>query len=187
MDNLSINYKNIVLVTYEKKYFEYIYNCYQDYGSIYLFTNDMLILSKEKLWNILNKKMQYNYHEFMIVINNSTNLPIGFIYSYDYNINNQYLYSAIFIDKTYRNTIYGANAGIAFFEHLFRIYPIRKIYCTVYDYNKNSMNFLTTAGFVKEGVLKEHHYFDGIYYNMNIMALYRNNLYELLEKVKFKK
>lgn len=186
-NNNYITYKSVQLIPYEEKYFEYIYSCYQDYNSRYLFTNEMVINSKQYMWEYINDKIKSIYHEFMIIINNSTNLPIGFIYSYNYNVYNEYLYVAIFIQGESRNTVFGAEAGAAFFEYLFKHYPIRKVYCTVYDYNKNSIKFLKNAGFNTEGVLKKHRYFNGNYHNMNIMSLYRDDLYKILERLKYKK
>lgn len=187
MNNNYVIYKSIKLVPYEEKYFEYIYSCYQDYNSRYLFTNEMIITSKKNIWEHLNKKIKYEYHEFKIIISNTTNLPIGFIYGYNYNVYNGYLYTAIYIEEKLRDKVFGAEAGLTYFDYLFKSYPIRKVYCTVYDYNKKSMKFLKSAGFTTEGILKRHRYFDGKYHNMNIMALYRKDLYELLERLKYNK
>lgn len=116
----------------------------------------------------------------MIIINKENNNPIGFIYSYNYNTNNQTIYTAVYIVEKYRKGIIGATAGMIFYNHLFKIKPIRKIYCTVYEYNKDSLNLLKTAGFKEEGILKKHRYFNGNYFDMYIMSLQRENLYKIL-------
>lgn len=182
----TLAWRNIKLVNYTQDYFEYVYDCYQDYESRYLFTNELEIKSKKESWEKLKKKLAYNYHTFMIVINIKSNLPIGFIYSYNYNTYDEYIYVTLFIQKEFRNLTFGAEAGILFFDYLFKYYPIRKVYCTVYDYNKMSIRFLKSAGFVLEGVLRKHRYYNGTYNDMRIMALYRDGLYKILEKFKYK-
>lgn len=182
-----LEWKNVKLVKYEEKYFNYIYNEYQDYNSRYLFTNDLNITSKSKMWEILNKKLINNYHEFMIIVNKQTNLPIGFIYSYDYDVRNNYLYITLFIEKKSRNSIYGVESGMIFLNYLFNKYPIRKVYCTVYKYNKMSFKFLQNAEFEMEGVLKEHRYFDGKYHDMMIFSFNREKLDDLNKRLKYSK
>lgn len=185
MNNDCLEWKNVKLVKYEEKYFDYVYELYQDYNSRYLFTNNLNIESKRNFWDQIKKKLNYMYHEFMIIINVNKQIPVGFIYSYDYNIQNNYLYIAIFIDKKERNNVLGAEAGVIFLNHLFNNYPIRKIYCTVYEYNKLSMKFLQNAGFKIEGILKEHRYFNGKYHNMSILAFYREEMSSLTKRLKF--
>ena len=186
MENKKLILKNIKLIPYEEKYFYYIYECYQEYNSRYLFTNELVIQSKREMWDYLKKKIASTYHEIMIAMDNTNSKPIGFVYSYNYNIYNEYLYITLYIRTKERNSILGAEVGAIFLDYLFKYYPIRKIYCTVYDYNKNSMKFLKNAGFKAEGILKKHRYFNNQYHDMHIMALYRKDLYELLKRLGYK-
>ena len=48
----------------------------------------------------------------------------------------------------------GAKAGILFDDYLFSYYPLRKIYCDVFDYNKNSFDAMKNAGLEVEGTFK---------------------------------
>lgn len=187
MDDVYLKWKDVELVRYEDKYFDYVYELYQDYNSRYLFTSDLNIISKKKMWEDIKKKMEYTYHQFKIIINARKQIPVGFIYSYNYNLKDNYLYIAICIEKKERNGVVGAEAGMIFLDYLFKSYPIRKVYCTVYEYNKMSMSFLKNAGFKTEGILKEHKYFAGKYYDMNILTFYREDLLELAERLKFNK
>lgn len=183
MNSLGLEWRSLRLIHYSKDYFEFLYDCYQDYNSIYLFCNQLEIKSKNEFWNFLTNKMEKSYNEYMIIINKENSRPIGFIYSYNYNTNNQTIYTAIYIIEKYRRGSIGATAGIIFYNYMFKTKPIRKIYCTVYEYNKESMNLLKTAGFKEEGILKQHRYINGNYYNMHIMSLKRENLYKKLGKV----
>lgn len=180
MDKLGLEWRSIKLVHYSKEYFDFIYECYQDYDSVYLFCNQLEIRTKNEFWNIFTNKMSKFYDQYMIIISKENNRPIGFIYSYNYNTKNQTIYTALYIMGNYRKGIIGATAGLIFYNYLFKIKPIRKIYCTVYEYNKESLNLLKTAGFIEEGILRKHRYMAGKYYDMHIMALRRENLYKIL-------
>lgn len=57
----------------------------------------------------------------------------------------------------------------------------KKVYCTVYDYNKTSIKFLKGANFETEGLLKKHRYFNNEYHDMHIMSINRDGVYELLK------
>lgn len=184
MNNMGLEWRNIKLVHYEKKYFEFVYNLYQDYNSMYLFCNQIEIKSQNEFWDIISFRMKNIYNEFMIILNKENNYPIGFIYSFDYNDKNQTIYTAICIKAEYRKNIVGATAGMIFYNKLFKTTPLRKIYCTVYEYNKDSLNLLKTAGFKEEGLLKKHRFFNGNYYNMYIMSLNREDLYKILGRIK---
>ncbi len=186
MNSVCLNWKNISLIPYENKYYNFIFDCYQDFSARNLFTSDISIRTKKEFWNIFNNKINTYYHEFMIALNNNGNIPIGFINSFDYNSNDGYLNIAIFIEKKYRKTIFPLEIGLVFLNYLFSRYPIRKIYCTVYNYNTDSLNFLKKAGFSLEGELQKHKYFNGEYHNMKIFVLYRDKLEEISNKFKYR-
>lgn len=186
MNNICLKWKSVSLVPYTSKYYNFIFECYQDFSSRCLFTSDISIKTKKDFWNIFNNKINDSYHEFMVAIDLNTNNPIGFINSFDYNSNDGYLNIAIFIDEKYRKTVFSLETGLIFLNYLFDVYPIRKIYCTVFDYNIDSQNFLNKAGFLLEGELKEHKYFNGKYHNMKIFVLYRDKLKEISNKYKYR-
>ena len=184
MENKKLIWKNIKLIPYEEKYFDYIYECYQEYNSRYLFTNELVIQSKREMWDYLKKKIASTYHEIMIAMDNTNSKPIGFVYSYNYNIYNEYLYITLYIRTKERNSILGAEVGAIFLDYLFKYYPIRKIYCSLFDYNNSSKKVLKTAGFQLEGCLKQYRYFNREYHDMSIYALFRNEFYNLKQKLK---
>ena len=180
MSRLGLEFKNVKLVHYSKEYFDFVYDCYQDYDSIHLFSNFLEIKSKNEFWDIFVDKLKKRYLEFMIILNKENNIPVGFIYSYDYNIVNQTVYIAICICKEKRKNIYGVLSGIIYFNYLFKTKPIRKVYCAIYSFNKECFEILSKIGFLKEGNLKKHRYYNGEYYDTYIMSLTRNNLYEFM-------
>ena len=69
-------------------------------------------------------------------------------------------------------------AGILFVDYIYKHYNIRKCYADVYGYNKKSIKFLNTAGFVIEAELKEHRYHMFDYHSLYTFALYRDKFYK---------
>lgn len=56
MNDDYLKWKDVELVEYEDKYFDYVYELYQDYNSRYLFTSNLNIISKKKMWEDIKKK-----------------------------------------------------------------------------------------------------------------------------------
>lgn len=100
------------------------------------------------------------------------------------------------IGVTFRNDIYAKNCEIGYWigrdywgktittkvvkllcQHLFENYSLNKICAEVYDENKSSASVLERNGFEQEGVLKDHVYKDGQYYDVILYGL-RRCLYE---------
>lgn len=184
MNNKELVWKNIRLKPYEKRDFDFAYKCYQDYDSRPLFTNDFNIISRDEFVDYIDKKANYSFHDFMIIIDVLTNLPIGFIYTYNFNRQNDYIFFAIYLEKKSRNNMNVAVTSMIFFNYIFKYYPIRKIYCSLFDYNNISKKVLKTAGFQLEGCLKQYRYFNREYHDMSIYALFRNEFYNLKQKLK---
>lgn len=184
MENRELSWKNITLIPYEESYFDFIYNCYQNYESRFLFTNDFVIISRNEFWDYIDKKASRDFHDFMIIRNDATNLPIGFIYTYNFDRQNDYIFFSIYLEEKSRNNINVAISGMIFFNYIFKYYPIRKIYCSVFDYNTISKKVLKNAGFQLEGNLKEYRYYNRAYHDMSIYSLFRKNFYNLKEKLR---
>lgn len=184
MNNRELIWKNIRLKSYDKRDFDFVYKCYQDYDSRMLFTNDFNIISRDEFCNYIDKKINHSFHDFMVIIDMITNLPIGFIYTYNFNRQNDYIFFAIYLEKRARTNMNIAVTSMIFFNYIFKYYPIRKIYCSLFDYNSISKKVLKTAGFQLEGCLKQYRYFNREYHDMSIYALFRNEFYNLKQKLK---
>ena len=184
MNSRELIWKNIKLISYERSNFEYIYKCYQDYESRPLFTNNFNIMSRDEFSDYIDKRINHEFHDFMIIIDTITNLPIGFVYTYNFNRQNGYMFFAIYLEENARHSMNVAVTSMIFFNYIFKHYPIRKIYCSLFDYNFISKKVLKIAGFQLEGCLKQYRYFNREYHDMNIYALFRDDFYSLMQKLK---
>ena len=132
--------------------------------------------------NVL-KNWQKKYHQIFMIFEKKSNLPVGFIYSSKYDKENGHLDISIYVDQKFRKSYVAAEAGILFCDHLFKNYPLRKIYLTSYSNNSNSLAFSKSAGFTEEGRFKKHRYFNGSYHDKIILSLFKEDFYQKIMKI----
>lgn len=77
---------------------------------------------------------------------------------------------------------YAADAFVVLIDHLFHTCDARKVQATVMIFNKVSMRMLTRAGFVCEGVRREHCYLDGRWHDAVLWSMLRREFYERAER-----
>lgn len=71
---------------------------------------------------------------------------------------------------------YGKEAMYLLFNYGFEQLHLRKICLKVVDFNTRAIELYKKVGFVEEGCLKNHVYYDGKYHNVYQMALFNNEL-----------
>lgn len=104
---------------------------------------------------------------------------IGMIYSYGVQWVDGHCFITTYLDPTKTKRGYGAEAFALFVNYLFRYFNFHKIYIDVYEYNQLSKKTIESAGFVQEGLFKEHRYMDGVRHALIRYALYRDKLPEI--------
>ena len=181
-------YGNIELINLkyklDKDQIKFIYECYQDYQARIFFSNDMYVKSFNEFIKEIKTKLIYKFNDLVIIKNLSNNNYIGFIYSYRYSANSGNIHTTVYIKPDSRNSIYFIQSCLGFYNYLFNSYSIRKVYCSVMEYNKISIKLLNDLGFKLEGTLLKHKYLNGNYYNIEIYALYREQFLKIKEKFK---
>ena len=70
---------------------------------------------------------------------------------------------------------YGSDAVQTLVKYCFSHLNIHKVYLNVFESNKRAIRCYEKSGFVAEGVLKEHHFNNGDYENVIVMAV-KNSL-----------
>ena len=120
------------------------------------------------------------YHVLFIIASaEEPEKPIGFFYTTQYNPADGFTFSTLVMDPD--NCLNGcaAEAGLLAYRYLFRHFPLRKIYANIYEYNHASLAFVRQAGFVEEGLMKQHAFRNGKYYGLYTFALYREAFEEI--------
>lgn len=114
-----------------------------------------------------------NYLEFFVVLASDTGKPVGFVYAYDYRPDDGHCRICVHIARGFRAVGAGALAAAHFIGHLFRTYPLRKVYSAVYEFNDVSLRGNLKAGFVEEARLPEYRYYDGRYWDLVLCSMSR--------------
>ena len=77
---------------------------------------------------------------------------------------------------------YAADAFMVLIDYLFHTGNARKVTATAFTFNKRSMQMLSRAGFVCEGILREHCYLDGQWHDAVLWSMLRAEFYEQARK-----
>ncbi len=78
-------------------------------------------------------------------------------------------------EKSQWNQGYGTEATLLIVEHAFMTLNLNRVYLHVYAYNERGIRSYEKAGFKREGVLRQHHYHDGRYWDTLTMAILRED------------
>ena len=79
-----------------------------------------------------------DYHDFFM-IESPNGKTIGFTFSYEFFAYDGHCKYTLCLFEEFQNTGYGAVAGIKMMDYLFKKYPLRRIFVSIFDYNKNSL------------------------------------------------
>lgn len=106
----------------------------------------------------------------------------GFVFSCDYHAFDLHCKVCLYATPEYCGTGLAAVLGASFLDEPFSIYPLRKVYALVYDYNGASLRSNLQAGFVEEGVMRDYRYLGGSYHDCHILAMTREAFGERLAR-----
>lgn len=164
---LDLKGKYVKLIPYDEQYLDYLY--------VHLTTNNIEGFEECKLKqkNDLYRFMNNSSMSLKVFIRDiSSDKMIGYIAGYNYNKVDGYIYiTSILEGKENLNK----EALNLFIVYLLKCFPIRKIYCEVYEKEEKKINVLKNFGFVVEAKLKEDTFFDGKYYDKYMLTLYRED------------
>ncbi len=162
------------------------YDPARDYGSVYrLFTDpdvNPLILFKPdhndsvsfRKW--LDESLCTTMNDFMVFYQEKEFLWIA--YSYQFSPLDGHCRFTSAVQPEFQNTGVGALIAFQFLDHMFKHYPLRKIYFHVYSYNQHSLDCVRMLTDREEGILREYHYYDGAYHDLHIFAVTRQQFAE---------
>ena len=149
----------------------------------YLYSAKLRFSSMERFEHWLYDALQGRFHDFYVVRNPHTHEAMGYVHNYDFSLIDGTCCLVAYMAPEHRNSGIGAYAAISFMKKLFYQYPLRKMYSTIYEYNKESMDSCIAAGFEAEGLLSDYRYHDGEYHGMYIMSMNRRDFEDKLERL----
>lgn len=161
-----------------------LYQWMMDPEDQYLFSTTLNINSLEHFSKWLHFQMENSFHDFFMM--GDIGNRYGYMHTYDFSMIDGTCYVCVYVRKDMRNSGIAGFYYIQFMDHLFRVYPLRKIYITVYGYNLQSLNSNLKAGFEQEGIMKGSKYHDGKYHDTYILSITRNRFYEKYSRMIFR-
>jgi len=170
--------KYLALYPVKEEDYPYIYKHEYDQETCYLWTNNREIHDFRTFTEEFRVKLKHFYHQYFMIMDHAGSKAVGVIFSYDYHRSDGHLSTTIFVDPEAQNGFIGVEAGILFYDYLFRWFSLRKIYSRVYGYNKRCLNFLKKGGFHEEGRLREYRYYDGVFHDVHVLAIDRESFFK---------
>lgn len=142
----------------------------------FLWTNDRTHYSFSEFCESFRNRQREYYYNFMIIRRAESSEPLGFIYAYNYQPINGFVYTTCYVEKSKRNLRLGALAVIYYYDMWFRENPIIKICNDVFEYNQPSYSCMIRM-FHLDGILRRHRYYMGKYYDVYSFSILREEFY----------
>ena len=153
-----------------------IYNLFMNDNLQCMFHAAMEISNIGEFEAWLRESIARNFQKFRVITTEEDEF-VGFVYSYDYSPSDMHCKICAAVEEAYQETGMGAAATLLFIDSLFRYYPLRKIYMTVYEYNKQSLISNKDAGFTEVARLQDYRYYDGEYWDLFYLSITRKDFY----------
>ena len=134
------------------------------------------VFSESDFLEELKQDFAYDRHLQMMIVNKATEVPLGTIYSYDFNPVDEYAFMSIFVWTNTAGRWTAAEAATAFVFYLFDNFKLFKIYTDVYEHNATVLSIFRRKVFRKEGVFRGHRKKEGKRVDVHRFALYWDDL-----------
>jgi RimJ/RimL family protein N-acetyltransferase len=99
--------------------------------------------------------------------------PVGYVVAYQADLARGHAYLGAVFGVQHTGTGLGAQATAMFVRYLFHTFPLRKLYLEVPGWNWPQLASGAGIRFDVEGVLREHDYYAGQFWDKRICAIYR--------------
>lgn len=142
------------------------YNIYKFYSSVKINHNEL----KKKVKSQIKAYESNTYYRWAIVDKKSNNL-IGNINLHHHNKEDNNIKIGYFIFEQYRNKGYATECVFKIINYAFNELKVHRISGMVISYNESSKKVLLKTGFIQEGIMKDNHRIDGIYYDKYIYGI----------------
>lgn len=153
-----------------------LYNWAADLRSLHLWCTDRRIPPFEEFCARVDR-MLHESQSFLVLDRRSGN-AVGFGQAYDINLAEGWGTILVYAVAEYRCQPHPAEAGLLLVDSLFKNFPLRKLYADVFEYNRRSIDILEKGGFRVEARLPEHLWYEGRYWSLIKLALYRDQYFQ---------
>ena len=105
---------------------------------------------------------------------------IGFTFSYDFFELDQHCKFTLCLFESFQGKGFGPAAATKMIDFLFRSYPLKQIFISIYEYNTLSLKLNLKAGFKEAGILPNYRYYNGRHHALYILVIDRYSFYKIL-------
>jgi RimJ/RimL family protein N-acetyltransferase/acyl carrier protein len=110
--------------------------------------------------------------QFLVVLAHDER-PVGLVTSYGADLRSGRSHVAIIVRPEIEGRGPAMEAMVLYINYLFAVFPLRKLTAEVIDFNWSQFAAGEGRMFVTEGVLKEHEFHDGRYWDVHLLAIFR--------------
>jgi RimJ/RimL family protein N-acetyltransferase len=178
-ESISLTGNQVLLRPLTQQDFQALYEWRNDPEWLYLWSHPRRLVAYTEFVSNLEKSLRSEVDIWLLIISRETAQPIGFVYSYDTNAWDSFTFICMFLSPLARGNGAGKESGALFVRYLMDYFPLRKIYSDIFDFNLISQGFVRDYGFVQEGYFPSHRFYQGKYWGMYRLALYRDNWNEV--------
>jgi RimJ/RimL family protein N-acetyltransferase len=115
-------------------------------------------------------------HHRLTIVRRDDKAPVGQITFYDYNPLNQSVAMGLIVDPDQRRNGYAREAARILIKYLFKYRNLNKVHAETAAFNTEAVGLLESIGFKKDGVMRQHYFFDGGFHDKLVYSLMRFEL-----------
>jgi RimJ/RimL family protein N-acetyltransferase len=104
--------------------------------------------------------------------------PVGLVTAFNASLHDGHAHVAVCTDPTAQGRGWPLEGMGLFIEHLFRCFELRKLYAQVSELNRSRFRPALGDLLVEEARLVDYDYFDGMYFDSVIYALWRSRWFD---------
>lgn len=109
--------------------------------------------------------------ERFMIVRVADNVPVGRIVYFDYNSLNRSTEIGILIDPDERGKKFALESIRILCRYLFHFRGLNKVYAQTASFNAGAIRLLESAGFKRDGVLRQHYFYDRDWHDGLIYSL----------------
>lgn len=118
-----------------------------------------------------DKKEQGIYNQDFSVVKKEDNRLVGKVTYFDLNTQNRSAEIGVIIDPDERESGYASEAVFLLCKYLFMQRGLNKVYAQTAEFNKGAIKLLQSLEFKRDGVLRDHYFFEGEFHNGLIYSI----------------
>ncbi|MEX2225007.1 MAG: GNAT family protein [Dehalococcoidia bacterium] len=178
----SLFSRRVVMRPISRDDYPLLFKWRSDVSSLHLWSTHRRVISFEQFAGGLEQLLQEVV--FFLILDRTSRRPIGFVHTYGASPEDGFVHFLLYADPSVRGTGITVEGSMLFGDYLFKFFAIRKLYAEVYQFNQASIDALESAGFSREGTLREHIWYLDRYWDLYQYALYRSDWEQLRTRMR---